>query len=82
LREWGLPSSGYGKPGQTGVRRTIAEAMRRRVDFGEHEETAVESPDALDAVIAAFGGIAARQGLPPAQAGQDGWIAVDTRPLG
>ena len=77
LRTWALPHSGYSKPEQHDAREQILVGLAKRLDFSADQRDAMlRSPDALDAVIAAFAAIAAiRQGA-PARYPDDGLIAV------
>lgn len=77
LRQWGLPHQGYSKPEQRDQRRAIVGGLERRVHIpAALREIMLDSQDALDAVVAAFAGLAAeRRGL-PSDAPADGLIAV------
>jgi hypothetical protein len=77
LRHWGLTHRGYGKAEQSELRVEILDGLRRRLDFNaSHRALMVESADALDAVIAAFGAMAAVRLGAPAEFPGDGLIAV------
>jgi predicted nuclease with RNAse H fold len=79
LRQWQLPFQGYSKPEQRGERELILEALRRRLIIDKRfEDVLLSSPDALDAVIAAFAAIAVASGrfLNPTHSRTDGLIAV------
>jgi lambda repressor-like predicted transcriptional regulator len=61
LRAWGLPNAGYGLPSEKPIRARIIAALEQRglaIDPNDRKQMLV-SPDALDAVIAAFAGRAA-----------------------
>ena len=77
LKTWGLPHNGYGKPEQRDARETILAGFAGRLLFNAAQRaTMLETPDALDAVLAAFAGIAAvRHGVPD-RISADGLIAV------
>ena len=77
IKTWGLPHNGYGKPEQRDVRETIIAGFAGRLLFNAAQRaTMLETPDALDAVLAAFAGIAAvRHGVPD-RIPADGLIAV------
>jgi hypothetical protein len=81
LLTWKLPFKGYEGPGGLVVRRQIIGGLKARVDFGAYKKTAEESADALDAVIASFGAIAASRSQAPLPAdrtflAKEGWIAI------
>lgn len=82
LRHWQLPHQGYAKPDQGDVREVIIRALeeRRRLRLGVFRDKALESSDALDAVLAAFAGIGVADGAlaePASPISQvEGWIAV------
>lgn len=81
LRTWGLPHQGYGKPREGAPsRRAIVEALHVRIALGSFAETMLGCPDAMDAVVAAFGAVAVTTGKlvdePGPTAGAEGWIAV------
>jgi hypothetical protein len=72
LKAWGLPSTKYGPPDREAnesehaerraTRKAILAGIRKRVDLDvsrEHAAIMHDSPDALDAVVAAFGARAA-----------------------
>ena len=60
LRTWKLPHHGYGKPEQHHAREQILAGLARHLDFTASQRAAMlASPDALDAVVAAFAAIAA-----------------------
>ena len=86
LKAWGLPYQQYGDKSRTaiGLRKRIIEELRKRVEFAEVlAQRMQESPDALDAVLSGFAGIAATTGTlahnPEPQAQSEGWIAIDGR---
>jgi hypothetical protein len=63
VKAWGLSPNGYGRADQVEVRRPIVEAVSGRIDVpAPMRKVMVESPDALDAVLAAFGAMAAVSG--------------------
>ena len=79
LRQWGLPHAGYSGPEGANHRREIAAVLGERLVISEPHLTLMQSsPDALDAVIAIFGGVAAcADRISVGQdIGQEGWIAV------
>jgi hypothetical protein len=81
LRAWGLPFDRYGDAACAERRAEIVEAIRHRIDAQEECLQLMRgSADALDAVLAAFGAMAAASGdlamPPPAPVPADGWIAV------
>jgi hypothetical protein len=81
LRHWGLPYEGYSGSTQE-VRRDIVNAFaRRRLSVPTpHRYQMLESPDALDAVLAAFAAVAVCRNRiavpPPDNTEEEGWIAV------
>ncbi len=77
LRTWALPHSGYSKPEQHDAREQILIGLAKRLDFtASQRDSMLGSPDALDAVIAAFAAIAAVREGAPADYPADGLIAV------
>jgi cupin 2 domain-containing protein len=80
LWTWGLPHRGYARPEQRDARAVIVAglAQRLRVDAAQRE-LLLDQPDALDAVLAAFGAIAAAA-APMDDHPADGWIAVMEEP--
>lgn len=84
LRAWGFDTRGYRVEPE--VRRALLAALiasASGLEVGPHADLMVASPDAFDAVIAAFGARAAALGLfepPPAdlaaQARREGWIML------
>jgi hypothetical protein len=81
LRAWGLQHSGYSDSSGKSVksRRDLVGALAERIEIGSNFKDAIAvSPDALDAVVAAFAAIAAcTQSLPPgAPFDDEGWIAI------
>jgi hypothetical protein len=82
LRTWTLPFFGYNgsSAGARGRRRAILEGLRDRVTTTGHDDVLLGSADALDALLCAFAGRAARHGAlaraPAGSAGAEGWIAV------
>jgi hypothetical protein len=76
LKAWGLPHSGYTAPDRRAVRAVILDELRPRIDLTTAQHMLLmDQPDALDAVLAAFGAIAAADGLPPVIP-TDGLISV------
>jgi hypothetical protein len=80
LRQWNLPYQGYSGDEGASVRRQIAAAIAHRIEISEtFMPLILDSPDALDAVIAIFGGIAVSSGALAVAAPhdtQEGWIAA------
>jgi hypothetical protein len=82
LRCWDLPCRQYSGPEGTEHRQQIIRGLEHRINFNSFEALAERSADALDAVIASFGAIAAHQNkaIPPAgdpvTLSLEGWIAV------
>lgn len=82
LRHWNLPHEAYS--GSNHERRrhraAIIEALSKRLQVpADHNKLMLDSPDALDAVVAAFAAIAVRNnrlGPPPMEKIEEGWIAV------
>jgi len=74
LRHWGLPYEGYSGSTQE-VRRDVVNAFARRLSY-----QMLESPDALDAVLAAFAAVAVCRNRiavpPPDNTEEEGWIAI------
>lgn len=61
LHAWGLPNTGYALPEERAMRATISGALEQRglaIDPADRKQM-LASPDALDAVVAAFAGRAA-----------------------
>ncbi len=77
LRTWGLPYTGYAAPDQRAARQVILDGLRRRIEMTPAWIAVLrDQPDALDAVLAAFGAIAAAtRGTPPVVP-PDGLISV------
>jgi Protein of unknown function (DUF429) len=80
LRHWGLPYEGYSGSTQE-VRRDIVNAFARRLSVPTpHRYQMLESPDALDAVLAAFAAVAVCRNRiavpPPDNTEEEGWIAI------
>lgn len=82
LRQWRWACPGYGRPDGVGVRRTLVSMLAERLDGSACDLDLMRTcPDALDAVLAAFGARAAVGG-DLARAPDDGpfreegWIAV------
>jgi hypothetical protein len=89
LRYWGLPHARYGGKDDIDIRNRAAlvKALEERIQLNigaPHRELMRESPDALDAVICAFGAKAAYTGNFVAPAGaapkKEGWIAIHPPP--
>jgi predicted nuclease with RNAse H fold len=87
LHRWGLPYSGYKKPGQGVLDQLVAAAPW--LELGEFEGLCRRSHDAFDAVVAALAARAAMLGktvAPDARqraaARTEGWIAVPDCELG
>ena len=77
LFTWKLPHSEYGKTDQVDKREAILAGLRMRLDYNPcQRDKMLTSPDALDAVIAAFAAIAAERNGAPAEYPGDGLIAV------
>lgn len=77
LRAWRLPHQGYGRPDQADTRRRIADGLAEHVALGRWRAEIEASPDALDAVVAAFAGVAVETGLMTVDPGlEDGQIAI------
>jgi hypothetical protein len=77
LLTWALPHQRYSKPLQYDVREKILIGMATRMHFtASQRDSMIGSPDALDAVIAAFAAIAVVQDGTPAEYPADGLIAV------
>ena len=82
LKTWGLPCQQYnGRDAQARAnRQAIIEDLEQRLLLGEFRPRLLDSADALDAVVAAFAAIAVTMnllaGVPGAEAGREGWIAV------
>lgn len=77
LKAWDLPHVGYAAPEQRLAREIILQGLRQRLDVDPaHAETVLSSPDALDAVLAAFGAIEATIRGAPSPVPADGLIAV------
>jgi len=80
LQQWGLPHQQYSGDEGRDRRDAIVDAVRDRVALGPFETVMRGSADATDAVLCAFGAIAAVTGQladpPSAGAAGEGWIAV------
>jgi cupin 2 domain-containing protein len=77
LKVWGLPHGGYSKPDQREIReRILAFIAERLVIAAADQSIMLGSPDALDAVIAGFAGIAAEETGAPSGFPADGLISV------
>jgi predicted nuclease with RNAse H fold len=79
LRHWGLPHESYSGPSEE-LRRSIVNALARRLHIpSRHYRLMLDSPDALDAVLAAFAAVAVcknRVGVRAPNKREEGWIAV------
>lgn len=63
LKRWGLPYRAYGKSGQGAAREGIVRGIERRIRLSASlRALMLDSPDALDAVVAVFGAAAAATG--------------------
>jgi hypothetical protein len=63
LRQWRLPHQGYSKLGAVSARATIVASLIKRVRVSaSHAQILLQNTDALDAVIAAFAGVAVATG--------------------
>jgi hypothetical protein len=79
LRQWELPYQQYSGLGHGETRRIIVSHLREKVGISDsQEQTLLASPDAIDAVVAAFAGIAVAEGnVVTSEASRlDGLIAV------
>ncbi|OAN60963.1 hypothetical protein A6A05_07080 [Magnetospirillum moscoviense] len=76
LKQWGLPYQGYA--GSAELRGEILESLRTRLDLGRWRQACLDSPDALDAVLAALAALAVadRTAPFPEDCDEEGWIAV------
>ncbi len=77
LKAWSLPHTGYAAPDQRAVRERILGGMHQHIELEAAQAARLlDCPDALDAVLAAFGAISAfTRGL-PAVIPADGLISV------
>jgi hypothetical protein len=76
LRAWELPHYGYVAPDRRATREAILHDLHRRIDLTPAQHALLlDQPDALDALLAAFGAIAATVGPPPVIP-PDGLISV------
>jgi hypothetical protein len=79
LRTWGLPHQGYSGEKGGESRRLIVDGVAKKISLSiGHRDLISQCPDALDAVIAVFGAVAAtesRQQL-PVEFSPEGWISV------
>ena len=82
LKAWGLPYTGYAASDQRAARDIILGGLRERLDINPKQATLLlDCSDALDAVLAAFGAIAAAtQDVPPVIP-RDGLISVMDAPV-
>jgi hypothetical protein len=79
LCQWRLPHRAYSKPSQTENREAIVWGLSARVSIDPVDERKLlDSPDALDAVIAAFAAIAIAKGEVAnfSRPSEEGFIAV------
>ncbi|GAA3713955.1 hypothetical protein GCM10022268_23400 [Sphingomonas cynarae] len=77
LRAWDLPHTGYAGRDQRTARRIILDELSQRIGICPAQMgLMLDHPDALDAVLAAFGAIAASTDGPPAVVPPDGLISV------
>ena len=77
LLTWAMPHNGYNKPEQHDAREQILVGLAKHLNFtASQRHSMLRSPDALDAVIAAFAAIAAVPEGAPAEYPADGLIAV------
>jgi hypothetical protein len=79
LCQWGLPHRAYSKPSQIENRETIVKGLSTRASIDPVDERKLlDSPDALDAAIAAFAAIAISKGEVAnfTQPSEEGFIAV------
>jgi hypothetical protein len=82
LKYWGLPYNKYGKPCKEGkvLRKLIVDKLREQIDLGGFDAVLHSNADALDSVLCAFSGVAARTSniaIPPGQSARlEGWISV------
>jgi len=80
LRHWGLPHQGYSGSVQEPRRSIVKDlAGRLNVTTPQYRDLMLDSPDALDAVLAAFAAVAVWRdciAVPPPNETQEGWIAV------
>jgi predicted nuclease with RNAse H fold len=79
LYQWGLPHRAYSKPSQTENREAIVRGLSARASIDPVDERKLlDSPDALDAVIAAFAAIAISKGEVAnfSKPSEEGFIAV------
>jgi len=83
LNQWGLPFCGYAGHAARPVREGIVAALESRIGISQDMQAEMlDSPDALDAVLASLGAMAAAEGslgvpLPPDWE-REGAIAVHT----
>ena len=79
LRQWNLPYQRYSGASGAPVREKLIAALGRRIHISEPQAAVMlRSPDALDAVIAAFAGVAVVLGsfVGHPEFDEEGWIAV------
>ena len=63
LRQWSMEHQGYNGQEGAGTRSRIVDGLSGKVKFGKYGAAVRASADALDAVLAAFAGIAASRGV-------------------
>ncbi len=85
LLAYGVPARGYKKPQHTVERKKIITSLRSHLTLSEHDQTILESADALDAVICLLAASDFVRGLVEAPAdrslaAQEGWIWFHTNP--
>jgi hypothetical protein len=82
LATWGLPYEKYDgrSPAAVATRKTILDALAKRVTLGRWRATLLGSADALDAVLCAFAGVAVTTSSIPfpkvATVVTEGWVAA------
>jgi hypothetical protein len=80
LRQWNLPHQGYSGPAGAALRHQITASITQRIEIPDAYLPLISaSPDALDAVIAIFSGVAVSSGALASAApdeNHEGWIAV------
>lgn len=77
LKAWSLPHTGYAAPDRRAAREHIVAGIHQRIDLKAAEVALLlDYPDALDAVVAAFGAISASTSDLPAVVSPDGLISV------
>jgi hypothetical protein len=81
LRSWGLPHKGYDGNEGRAARQAIIAGLRRRTSLPPSlQRIALESADAVDAIVCALTAMAVTAGElrdpPPRMRSDEGWIAV------